>query len=104
MRGFNRGLVCLFIQSACRQPLLDEKINEGEGLVRYLRGASDAAARRFGLGINAGKPRDEPSPKQRQTRRVIRGNAPIAIGGFQRPLHRRPTLCRQAGLASAPDR
>jgi len=89
MRRLDRNLASVVRDIGREQPLLDQEIDERTRLLRDFPFCARRAGGASGLGIDAGEPGDEPAPKQSETCRVIRGNARIAIGGLQRPLHRR---------------
>jgi hypothetical protein len=88
-RDFASFLVSLAQHDAVgrQQALLDQERHQRSGLLRNLGKPRHAPAGAASLGTDAGKPRDQAAPQQREPRLAVARDARIAIGSRHRAFH-----------------
>jgi hypothetical protein len=86
MRRFDRDLSGSRRHVGRKQPLLDQKIDESAGLLRNLGEARHPPAGAARLGVDSGKPGNEPAPQQSDPGGTIIGDYWIGVGGSERAL------------------
>ena len=75
-----------FVDIGCKEPLLDEVLNQRPGFGGNFRKTGNATTRSAGVGIDAGVPGNEAAAKERQPRDAIPWDRGVSVGRLQRAL------------------